>query len=239
MWLKSIKILALALLQLFTFICSLLVIYLSIVMLAMMIPVGGGAPQADDVRIYVRSNGVHTDFWLPVKTAYIDWTDFISVKDYPGLSEYKFVSMGWGDKAFYIETPQWSDLTLSTAFNAAFLEGPSAMHVQYFAYEPRISPSSVALDINEQSYFQLIDYIKSSFEQEHGQPKIIEGATYWGTDRFYEGKGNYHLFNTCNNWTNEGLKSIGVRTASFAIFPKTILTYLEEAPSNPSSQESE
>src|SRR6478735_3529358 len=84
------------------------------------------------IKLFVISNGVHTDIVLPVKTACKDWTtlfprDKFSLSD----SSYNYISFGWGDKGFYLNTPNWSDLKISTAFKAAFGLSETAMHVSY------------------------------------------------------------------------------------------------------------
>jgi hypothetical protein len=34
--------------------------------------------------------------------------------------DFSYVSFGWGDKGFYLDTPSWAELQPSTAFVAAF-----------------------------------------------------------------------------------------------------------------------
>ena len=43
----------------------------------------------------------------------------------------EYLAFGWGDKGFYLDTPEWSDLKASTAFKAAFALGNSAMHTTF------------------------------------------------------------------------------------------------------------
>ena len=74
-----------------------------------------------DVYIYVQSNGIHTDLCLPVKTNLMDWNEFIAPEPYGHSGQYDFISIGWGDKGFFLDTPTWAELKVSTALNAAFL----------------------------------------------------------------------------------------------------------------------
>src|SRR5665811_228628 len=57
-------------------------------------------------EIFITTNGVHLDIILPVK--FID-TEFL--KKLEILPQTKYVAFGWGDKQFYINTPEWKDLT--------------------------------------------------------------------------------------------------------------------------------
>jgi len=75
-------------------------------------------------EIFVSSNGVHLDIILPLEN--ID-SEFLRKLEIPSQTEY--ISFGWGDKQFYVNTPEWKDLTFKTAFTALFLKSESAMHV--------------------------------------------------------------------------------------------------------------
>ena len=233
MILKTIKTIGLIISQIIGLLLSLIIIYLIIVMLGALLPQDGlsGGSGGAKVEIYLQSNGVHTDFILPAKNHLNDWKSFLNPKNYP-LTEDDYVGFGWGDKAFYIETPRWEDLTLNTAFNALFMDSPSAMHVRYLSSAPAENERCVSLVVSEGNYVNLVTYIKNSFKTENSSAVLIPNASYWGYDQFYLAHGNYTLFNTCNNWTNEGLKVAGIRTARFAVFSKTIIAYARSAAEN-------
>ena len=42
------------------------------------------------------------------------------------------ISIGWGDKGFYLDTPTWAELKLSTALIAGFGLGNAALHITYY-----------------------------------------------------------------------------------------------------------
>mgnify|MGYP000924339919 CR=1 FL=1 len=73
----------------------------------------------------------------------------------------------------------------------------------------------------------MIKYIKSSFKLKEGAIEIIPNKGYSDHDNFYEAKNSYHMFRTCNIWTNEALKSAGVKTGVYALFPDGILKHLD------------
>lgn len=195
-------------------------------MLGVLIPVGGEEQNAD-VEVYVRSNGVHTDVIMPTKSDICDWTDFIDTEDYPYNSSFDWIAIGWGDKGFFLDTPTWADLTFSTAMNAVFLPSPCAMHVEYIDQRPSENDMCVLKKISFTSYSALTKYCRDSFKMKAGEVEFIPGTSYWGNDHFYEAKGNYHLFHTCNSWTNGALKTAGIKTAAWAMFPKTIMSYVK------------
>ena len=70
------------------------------------IPINRDFRQEDGVKIYIRSNGVHTDFVLPVETPEIDWRERFPFQNFrrPDRSA-THISFGWGDRGFYLETP--------------------------------------------------------------------------------------------------------------------------------------
>src|SRR5262245_52697674 len=96
---------------------------------------GYGQPPADDcVRIFVRSNEVHTDLVLPVVCDEIDadWRRVFPLADFWGnVREPKFVAIGWGNREFYVNTPTWAQFKLSSAAGALLWPSETVLHVEY------------------------------------------------------------------------------------------------------------
>ncbi|MFT5820341.1 MAG: hypothetical protein ACI8ZM_001580 [Crocinitomix sp.] len=180
-----------------------------------------------DVVIYVKTNGVHTDLCLPVESDFFDWKTMLPITDYSTANGFQYVSIGWGDKGFFLDTPEWSDLTFSTAMNAAFLPSGTAMHVAYLSQAPQISDAVAKVYIDLTAHKTLIEYIQKSFKQTNDKVELIPNKGYWNNDNFYEAHGNYHLFNTCNAWTNEALQTIGVKTGWLALSSDGIMSHLK------------
>lgn len=178
----------------------------------------------DGIVIYILTNGVHTDLVLPVKNDIKDWTAMIE-KGKPYLTDtaLKYVAFGWGDKGFYIDTPTWADLKFSTAFKALFYLSSSAMHVTLYK-ELSAGVSCRSISISKESYEKLVHFIDSSFDKKDGQYQMINCITYGDNDIFYEASGKFNLFYTCNSWTNEGLKSSGLKACFWTPFDKPILS---------------
>src|SRR4051812_17455661 len=90
------------------------------------------------IELFIQSNGVHTDFAMPVRTNLMDWNRFLPCSDFEVADpSFKYIAMGWGDKGFFIGTPTWDDLKFSTVFNAAFGLSSAAMHVTYKKNKPK------------------------------------------------------------------------------------------------------
>jgi len=184
----------------------------------------GTLKKDGDIVIFVTSNGIHTDVCIPSITEQCNWPEFISAQPYK-TGETSYIKIGWGDKGFFLDTPEWSDLTVYTALNAAFLPSPTAMHVAY-VNQPETSEVCRKVMIDKKEYLLLIDFIKSSFEKKRNMIQLIAGKGYSNNDNFYEANNSYHLFRTCNSWTNDALKIAGVKTGIYALFPHGILSHL-------------
>lgn len=179
----------------------------------------------DEVTIYIKSNGVHTDIVVPVKTAQFDWTNYIKYEHTDNKdSTMAYVGIGWGDKGFYLQTPQWSDLKFSTAFKAMFYLSTSAIHATFY---PQINEdeSCKAIQISYRQYEALNRFLVNSFDLDTGGntihiPSVNDG--YGSTDAFYEARGKYSLFYSCNTWANNALKAAEQKACLWTVTDKGI-----------------
>ena len=164
-----------------------------------------------DIAIYLQGGAIHTDVVVPVKTADKDWSQRILYSNTrSGDTTLNYIAFGWGDKGFYLETPTWNDLKASTAFKAAFWLSTSAIHATY-CKTPEEKDHCVRLVISKEQYQRLIAYIENSLQADSTGHPVAIGANvrYNNNDAFYEAKGRYSLFHTCNTWTNNALKASG------------------------------
>lgn len=195
-------------------------LYVGSAWLAMFVPVNSNAPQQGHIAIYVQSNGVHTDLLLPLAAEGISWQHLLD--DFPQISPSSgdYLAFGLGERAFYIHTPAWEDLSLSVALKALFWPTASAMHVTYYAQAPSLSAQCHRLLLSKAQYKALSAYIHASFGKE---AILIKNAGYGFRDNFYEAPHAYHLFYTCNDWANQGLGQAGLRAALWSPFDWGIL----------------
>lgn len=199
---------------------SVLVVYFLVSLILSAIPVNKEPSSKNDVTVFLLTNGVHSDFVVPVKNHVKDWSNQIRFEHTKSKdTTYRYVAFGWGDKAFYLETPTWSDLKFKTAFNAVFGLGPSAIHATFFR-SLQENEDCVKLNLSTEQYQKLADYIEKSLEKD-GEGNVIPiktDATYEINDAFYESCGRYNLFKTCNSWTNTGLKVCGQKACVWTPF---------------------
>ncbi len=183
------------------------------------------------ITIYVQSNGFHTEFVVPIKNEEIklDWLQKIgdstlSVK----YNNYKYISMGWGDEGFYMDSYNNEFPTIPTIFSALFVPTSTLMHIDFYANGLQTDASVVKLIISPQQYQILVKYIEQSFKKDIDNNFIPKNAKGYGkNDYFFHANNYYHLFCTCNDWTNNGLKSMGIKTASKAPFASGVLYHIK------------
>jgi uncharacterized protein (TIGR02117 family) len=197
------------------------------------IPVNGGfvSPSADDgVRIFIRTNEIHTDLVLPANESatQIDWQTAFPPDHFRGdVAQARFISIGWGNRAFYVDTPRWSDARLSTAVGAVF-PSDTVLHVEYLA---DVGPNEYfrELRVSHEQYRQLANFIRESIAErdEQGHAALATRSSYNHADRFYLATGSYHAFNNCNQWTGRGLQRAGVKTGIWTPLKQQVYCWLK------------
>lgn len=189
-------------------------------------------PNAEGTTMWVISNGAHSDLILPIKTPDIDWGEFVDLSLFKDTN-YQYISFGWGDKGFYLETPSWAELQPKVAFKALFYLGETAMQVILHEDIPKDTKYKKAIKLNANQYNEIIQYIKKSFKydpQKQLMPIDFAGLPAYEhlNYHFFEATGRYHFFKTCNCWVNNALKLAEVRTATWAPFSRAIFHQLNK-----------
>tara|TARA_R110002049_G_scaffold277470_2_gene455963 strand:- start:19 stop:666 length:648 start_codon:yes stop_codon:yes gene_type:complete len=161
--------------------------------------------------IYLNTNGVHLDIVIPIENV-----DSLLLSGIKHNRNEKYLSFGWGDENFYINTPTWGDLTFSNAFKAMFWKSSTLMHVTRYN---RKRSDWIEIKINESELQKLNSYLFNTFEtNENGMKIILENKGYSSIDDFYKSKGSYSCFKTCNSWVNIGFKESGLKSCLWTPF---------------------
>ena len=163
---------------------------------------------ARGIEIMIETNGVHTALVMPLVTAQKDWrSDFpaadVAARDRP----FTHVSVSWGEREVFLETPTWADLTPTTAVRA-ITQGDGLLHVGHYV-RPAPAPDIRPLILTPDQYARLVAAIERQVVA-RGLRRSYPGYADW--DVFYDAPGGYHLGNTCNQWTSDTLAEAGVRT---------------------------
>ena len=186
------------------------------------VPAEQGTPK--EMSIYIKTNGMHTDIVVPVRNHLIDWSQLLPYGN--NISQdtlYNYLGMGWGDKGFFLDMPTWDDLTFSLAFCAAFWLNTTAIHTTY--YKEMVEDENCRrIEISYVQYVRLIEFITKRFKTD-AQGRFINiptHAQYGDTDAFYEARGRYNLFYSCNTWTNSALAACGQRHCLWVLTDRAI-----------------
>jgi uncharacterized protein (TIGR02117 family) len=167
--------------------------------------------------VCIDHDQMHTNIVVPSQNQIVDWSQFISFPDIgrDAVANYKYLTFGWGDRDFYIQTPTFADLNLITAFKALFLPTPSTLLVQGFAELPA-NRANKCVKVTQTEYLQLTHFIQKTFKlNSQGKPiRIANGSLL--SSGFYEANGTYSILRTCNDWTAEGLRKANVDTPLWA-----------------------
>ena len=222
---KAVKIIAI----LIAFLIGLVLLYLSVAYVLSRITIEKKSEGKECVSIYILTNGVHTDIVVPIRNEFIDWSKKVKFENTQSKdTTFNYLALGWGDKGFYLETPEWADLKASVAFKAATGLGNSAMHATFYR-KMKEDETCKRIEISEAQYLRLINFLTASFKNDaDGNFIAIEtDANYSKTDAFYEANGSYSLVHTCNTWANDALKYSGQRCCLWTPFDTGIFLKYE------------
>ncbi|HCS50785.1 TIGR02117 family protein [Rubinisphaera sp.] len=200
--------------------------YLLIILIGLLPANSDFEESSEGIEIFITSNGVHADVVMPIKTHIIDWRDTMVASSFPQNTDWAtHVAVGWGDKGFYVETPTWADLKVSTAFRALFTPSPCCLHV-VMQNQPQVGENVRAVRISEAQYQKMVETIQACFLQEKESHVHISGSSYGRYDTFFEAHGNYHCLNTCNSWVGWVMRESGIKTPRLTPLPKSVFLYL-------------
>lgn len=164
-----------------------------------------------DKSIYLSTNGIHLDIVIPRGNF-----DSLLLAGIEHEKTDNYLSFGWGEENFYLNTATWEDLTFSNAFRAMFLKSTTLMHVTRHRKQ---RSGWVEIKVNESESQKLNSYLLNTFKtNENGMKIILKNKGYSTVDDFYIAKGSYNCFKTCNSWVNSGFKKSGLKSCLWTPF---------------------
>jgi len=181
----------------------------------------------DSVNIYVVSNGMHTDFVLPIRHTTKDWRSHLAQSRFEGYYQHQWISFGWGDQAFFLNSTKEGFPALSTTLKAVLWPTKSLMHVSFYRSINTQADNVYRLSVSLEQYQALVKFILSSFIIKQDQTFHYVAQGYGTYDFFFEAHRSYHLFFTCNNWTNRGLKLMNIRTGIWTPLEQGLIHHLK------------
>lgn len=168
--------------------------------------VSGGAglePGPGEVRIFITSNGWHSAIVVP--RAALPPDVLPEAADFPRAA---YLSFGWGDATYFPER----EPTTGMALRAALRPTPAVVHLAGLPAPPQdVFPGNevVELAASAQAFEALAAYLDATFDRAGAERAQSSAPGLYRFSLFYPAKGKFHLFNTCNTWTAEGLEAGG------------------------------
>jgi uncharacterized protein (TIGR02117 family) len=183
-----------------------------------------------DVNIYVINGGVHSDILLPVKTSNFNWDNFIPLEEIgtDTNQQYQYLSIGWGEHDFFINTPTIAHIKIHTVIKALFYpNNTSVMHVRGFNHLPNKKYVDIkCVRISYDNYLRLIQFIQRTFQLDNTGRVIRLANGYNAYGGFYGATGSYSILRNCNNWTAEALRAANVNTPLWSSLSAPIMWHL-------------
>lgn len=219
---KSLKKVLKVFLKILLIIAAAIALYFLTALICSNIPTSPKTEFCSDKNIvFLSSNGVHVDIIFPIESI-----DEKFLEGLQSIKDARYVAFGWGDRGFYLETPSWDDLKYSTVLNALLLSSPAVMHVSFYQSK---SSAWTALESCSSGTATMLKHIEETFKKDkNGSPDRITGFDYGKNDRFFEAKGTYNCFYTCNVWTGCVLKKGKLKTAVWSPFTGGIMYFAEQ-----------
>ncbi|QNP52082.1 DUF2459 domain-containing protein [Hymenobacter qilianensis] len=216
------------------------VAFILLLMTGTLVPVNSDFRQTPDgIQVFVVSNGVHSDLVFPVREPRTATNWLQKLNDSTVVSKfgrYEYIGFGWGNEGFYLGSYGRQFPGLGATLRAAF-PSPTLLHVDFYKNAPQPSERVVPLLISEAQYRQLTAFVVQSWQTDSaGRPLLMNAAGYTPDDFFVRAKDKYHLLRTCNDWTNRGLRTSGLRAALKAPFAASVLYQARQASKKPPRQ---
>ena len=181
------------------------VMYLLVSFILLMIPVNDKKDHSEkNNSIFLQSNGVHLSIIIAKNQLHPSLLEGLKY-----LDNDTFFAFGWGDKNFYLTTPNWSDLTANNAFRALFVKSNALIHLSRYS---NTKEDWVEIKVNQNQLSKINHYIDKTFFLDTLNNKIVlNNKGYSHNDDFYEAVGSFTCFNTCNTWVNSAFKESSIK----------------------------
>ncbi|MER3434195.1 MAG: TIGR02117 family protein [Leptolyngbya sp. ERB_1_1] len=174
-------------------------------------------------RIYVQGGAMHINLLMPVDNGVYNWRQFLDLKQIGSDTDenYSYLKMGWGDRIWYTEVSDWSQMNVLDIGRVLFKPGnASVMYVQGYAARPD-GVKCVGLDRDH--YLKFVRFLQNSFAHDAQGKLIYVKAGAATTDGFYAATGDYSALRTCNTWSAEALDAAGVNTPLWSALAPAVM----------------
>ncbi len=178
-------------------------------------------PAPPERHILVVTNAIHTDIAVPLDADVLARFAPLEASGLPlSHPDARYLVFGWGGRAFYIETPTWSELKPGPLIKALTLDD-AVIHASIAGALDEVTGVR-RIEVTGAGFDRLLDIVEGSLRDEGRGPVVIPGAAYGDYDRFFEAKGRFTALLGCNTWAAAGLRAAGLRTGWWTPLPQTL-----------------
>lgn len=189
------------------------------------IPANSGWRAAESgIPLFVETNGVHVSLIVPMAAAGEDLSDLIRPDHLDDPDLYGTHAMiGWGHRGVYRNARTWGDVRSGDIGSAIIGSKDTTLHI-YHLTDPRPAPHRKRFLVSERQYRSIIASIRSTFRLDpNGQSRAY--PAYAPDNLFYDSKGHYSAYTTCNEWTGKVLRKAGVAMGIWTPMPGGVMRW--------------
>jgi uncharacterized protein (TIGR02117 family) len=185
---------------------------------------GSWREPTEGVPIFVETNGVHVSLIVPMSAAGEDLSDLIRPEDLNYRELYGTHAMiGWGHGRVYRNAQTWRDVRSGDIASAIFGSDFTTLHI-YHLIDPQPTSIRKRFLVSFEQYRYIIKDVRATFRlTKDGKSKAY--PAYGPNNLFYDSKGRYSAFNTCNEWTAGVLRRAGVRMGIWTPMPGGVMRW--------------
>lgn len=164
------------------------------------------------ITIWIDATLAHTELVLPVSAAGHDWRSTLPPEVFPAGRQATHLGFSWGERDFFLATPDWSDFELLRGLRALFASEHSLVHIYRLQ-----GPRGHAIRLSQAEYERLVAFLLA----EIGTGPPVDG--YGPDDIFLPGTSRYSALRTCNQWIADALAQTGVKVSSWTPFAQSLI----------------
>jgi uncharacterized protein (TIGR02117 family) len=178
-------------------------------------------PQGADQYIGLVRGPIHYDLLLPMTPAMRAHFGFAQAAGVPlDNPDVEWLIVGWGAREFYTSTATLSDMKASAVWHGVTGDS-SVMHLDV-AGNLRGVDAIEFLPLSGAQMAALLATIDAKFQRDQAGRPIALSTRFSDHDAFFEARGAFSIFYTCNAWIGSTLRAAGVPFGIWTPTPQAV-----------------